>query len=137
MEARARRKEDATRRNTQHKTQKRWEQETAANDGWQHVRGAATAQPQQAQPQQPQPQQAQPLRRQPYAGQEASWGYQYNGPSDYGAVSASGERPSSLAAWVAPRATIESVGNLKLVRQIIIRLRTMNRSATSLRYSAY
>ena len=47
------------------------------------------------------------------------------------------ERPSSLAAWVAPRATIESVGNLKLVRQITIRLRTMNRSASSLRYSAY
>ena len=50
------------------------------------MRGAATAQPQQPQP----------LRRQPYAQQEPSWGYPYSGPSEFGAVSASGERPSSL-----------------------------------------
>ena len=80
VEARARRKEEATRRNAQHKTQKKWEQETAAADGWHQVRGAATAQPQQAQP----------LRRQPHAQQEPSWGNPYSGPSEFGAVSALG-----------------------------------------------
>jgi hypothetical protein len=85
-EARAWRKEEATRRNAQQKTQKKWEEGTAAAEGWQHVRGAAAVQQQQPQP----------MRRQPYAQQEQSWSYQDNGPSDFSPFSASGERPTSL-----------------------------------------